>query len=205
MTDHLPFPIPESLRSYAEQFSNQPERSIDRLRSFLKKRGQDAVGHMLLAWMYLQNGQQENAISAAMKAKRYAPGSPFLEHYIFFLLHPDQFEATLPDILEAQKESKKSNAQISADLEKIIHKLSEKRGTVVNNPDESPMSEEEDLSKRTSYIQDLATETLANIYQKHGKFQEAIRVYGMLKQTIPERADEFETKISELRRQMENE
>lgn len=159
---------------------------------------------MLLAWLYLKNGERENAISTAMKAKRYAPGSPFLEHYLFFLLHPDQFEATLPDAVEAQHECKKSNAQISADLEKIIHKLSEKRGAVVNDPDESPMSEDEDLSKKTSYIQDLATETLANIYTKHGKLQEAIRVYGMLKQSIPERADEFEERINELRRQMEN-
>ena len=199
----LPFTLPGSLNSYLEQFPEQPDRSIERLRSFLKKRGQDAIGHMLLAWLLHINGNKSEALETATQARHFAPGSPLLENYLFFILHPDGFNAALPDLSAQQDNSTQTPTRITADLEKIIHKLTEKRGAAVKDPDESPMSEDEDLSKKTSYIQDLATETLASIYHKQGKLQDAIRVYGLLKSSMPGRADEFEQKINELRAQME--
>lgn len=201
----LPFSLPESLSSYLEQFPDQPDHVIERLRAFLKKRGQDAVGFMLLAWLYFRNDQKDLALTTALQAKRFAPGSPLLEHFHFFLLHPDHFEADLPDKPSSGKTSTpKPQGEISADLEKLINRLSETTGSTIQEPDESPLSEEEDLSKKTSKVQDIATQTLASIYERQGKLDEAITIYEQLKENRPERAAEFDAEIQSLRSRLQN-
>ncbi len=200
----LPFSLPESLSSYLEQFPDQPDRVIERLRSFLRKRGQDAVGHMLLAWLYYRNDQKDQALKTALMAKRFAPGSPLLEHFHFFLLHPDHFNADIPDKPDIKSgTSSKGQSEISADLETLINRLSETKGSTIEEPDESPLDDSEDLSKKNSQIQDIATQTLASIYERQGKLKEAITIYEQLKESRPERAAEFDAEIQSLKSRVE--
>lgn len=199
----FPFSLPESLSSYLNQFPDQPERVLERLRSFLKKRGQDAVGYMLLAWLYFKNGEKDRALTTALQAKRYAPGSPLLEHFHYFLLHPDGFDAEIPDKAGVNRSAPDSQSEVSFDLEKLINRLSETSGSTIKEPDESPLSEEEDLSKKTTQIQDIATQTLASIYERQGKLEEAITIYEQLKINRPERAAEFDEEIKSLKARLD--
>ncbi|MDI6402993.1 hypothetical protein QLX67_13380, partial [Balneolaceae bacterium ANBcel3] len=84
----LPFEIPESLQPYISQFESDPESGIANLKAHIKKRGMDAVGFSLLAWLCQENGNQEDALKYALKAKVCAPGSPFIEYLHYFLIHP---------------------------------------------------------------------------------------------------------------------
>lgn len=93
----LPFDLPKSLVSYAEHFEEAPLKAISRLEHQLGKRGPDAVGYFLLAWFYHLRNRNEEAVEQALKAKIYAPGSPFLDKLHYYLVHPNTFDAWTPE------------------------------------------------------------------------------------------------------------
>src|SRR5699024_7434783 len=120
----LPFDIPQSLASYAEHFEEHPQKATERLEKQLAKRGPDAVGYLLLAWFFFRQDKRERAIELAIKARIFAPGSPFLQKFHYYLSHPDLFDAWTPDARAASAtESIDRNGPI-LDLDSLIEKLS---------------------------------------------------------------------------------
>ncbi len=196
----IPFNIPKSLSSYAEQFDDDPEKVISKLHRQVKKRGYDAVGHFLLAWFYHQVEQNDKALQHALIAKTYAPGSPLMEHLHYFLLHPEKFHASIPKQGKKEKAQKHWTAKTSPKLylDKLIEMLSEVESKKIKIPDQEDPNPV-DLSKSSESIDDIATETLARIHESQGKTKEAIATYQSLIRKKPEKKEEFEAKIKELK------
>lgn len=197
----FPFNIPRSLSSYVERFEEDPAKITGKLRLHLKKRGPDAVGHFLLAWFYYLQDKQSDAIREALKAKTFAPGSPLMEHLHYFLVHPERFEAAVPDrsFSSDQKimQQGKRTSQI-LDLDRLIELLEEVESQRIRIP-EGDEGEQIDLSKNSVDVDDLVSETLAKIHVMQGKKKEAIRMYEKLIKVKPEKAEEFETQIKQLK------
>lgn len=202
----LPFDIPKSLASYVEQFDEDPNKATARLEEQLKKRGPDAVGHFLLAWFYHIMDMNEEAIEHALKAKIYAPGSPFFGKLHYYLAHPNTFEAWEPQIHVSAKTPATGDRQEPGpvlDLDALIEKLSEvesKRIKVmpelsgISSSPARPATEEEDN------VDDIASETLASIHETQGKTEAAIQTYKRLKQLNKEKKDFYKQQITRLRR-----
>ena len=202
--DTLPFEIPQSLVSYVEQFESHPQEAIERLEKQLHRRGSDAVGHFLMSWFFFNLGDNEQAISYALKAKTFAPGSPFFEYLHYFLIHPEKFEAWIP--ADGHRDSNQRptlnlNVDIIHDLENLIRRLSEaenKKITFDTNESDNNM----DLSVDSQSVDNIASETLADIYTNQGKFEEAIKMYHLLISADPSKKSYYENQIKTLEKQL---
>jgi hypothetical protein len=195
----LPFTIPPSLNSYVEQFDTDPVRMTRKLERQVAKRDPDAVGHFLLAWFHHVQGSQNKATAEALKAKTYAPGSPLMEHLHYFLLHPEQFEAKIP---QSGKKGKKVLVQGSRtaqilDLDRLIELLEAVESQRVNYSYEEVS--DEDLSEDSSDVAEIISETLAKIHEAQGNKKEAIHMYERLVIVNEEKADTYTSKIEELK------
>lgn len=175
------FQIPKSYHSYLEQFESDPERAIERLKSRVEKRQSGAVGYFFLAWLHLKNQNKEQAIESALKAKVLAPGSRFMEKLPYFVQHPHSFSAWQPK--ETKTETKKRIQFIDhghpiQDLDLLITKLSsiEKKRFNENNQ----QNDQQDLSKLSTDVEDIVTETLAIIQEKQNNLTAAIKTYKRL-------------------------
>lgn len=200
--DQLPFEIPKSLMSYVEEYQIDPDTAIKKLKKQLHRRGPDAVGHFLMAWFYFNLGKKGKAIQYALKAKTFAPGSPFFDYVHYFMIHPKQFDAWIPDETHKyeQHNSFIVNTDIIHDLENLIRKLSEsehKRITI--NPETA--TEDSDLSIDSSAVDDIASDTLASIYAKQGKVDQALHLYRILSTINPEKKDFYANQIRTLKEQ----
>lgn len=197
----LPFEIPKSLSSYAEHFEDEPDKAIERLKKQLQKRGPDAVGHFLLAWFYHLEGRNEQAIEEALKARIFAPGSPFFQKLHYYLSHPQTLEAWTPDTTTTT--SQKSSKAISEpgpilNLDSLIQKLSAveshrirpKLGEQEQEPEQKPISDD---------VDDIVSETLADIHEKQGKTEAAIRTYKRLKKLNKEKEEHYSAQIKRLK------
>jgi len=198
---NFPFVLPKSLHSYLETFPNDPAKTTDRLEQQLKKRGYDAVGYFLLSWFYIQQENKVKAIENALIAKTFAPGSPFLEYVHYFFVHPDQFEANIPQ--NVHRDSKKRNKSISAanfllDLESLISKLSqvESHKITIHQEKMEEIGDSIDLSQVSIDIDDIASETLAKIHALQGHKVEAINIYRRLIIKEPSKKAHFESQIA---------
>jgi tetratricopeptide (TPR) repeat protein len=163
------------------------------------KRDPDAVGHFLLAWFHHVQGNQNKAIAEALKAKTYAPGSPLMEHLHYFLLHPEQFEAKIP---QSGKKGRKVLVQGSRtaqilDLDRLIELLEAVESQRVNYSYEEVS--DEDLSEDSSDVAEIISETLAKIHEAQGNKKEAIHMYERLVIVNEEKADTYTSKIEELK------
>jgi tetratricopeptide (TPR) repeat protein len=197
----LPFDIPDSLKSYVITYQESPAKGIANLENYLSKRRIDAVGYFLLAVLYQSAGRANEAIMAASRARTLAPGSKTMEHLHYFLTHPDGFEAWVPDTNPIPKVESKSRKQersnISIDLETLISKLTNSTTTRIK-------FNEDDQGDETSFLTDggeaeeLATPTLAIIYEKQGKIDEAIKVYQNLAKARPGEAKKYMSHIERL-------
>lgn len=198
----LPFNIPKSLSSYVEKFEDNPEKITLKLRKHLKKRGPDAVGHFLLSWFYYLQNKNEQAILEALKAKTYAPGSPLMEHLHYFLVHPEKFEAAIPahsytsTSLKLQQGSRTSPI---LDLDRLIQLLEEVESSRIRIPGDDEPYDDSDLSEEAEKIDDVISETLANIHAKQGRKKEAISMFERLKEKKPDRVDHYEEQIQQLK------
>jgi tetratricopeptide (TPR) repeat protein len=198
----LPFKIPKSLASYAEHFDKEPIEAIKRLKKQLKKRGPDAVGHFLLSWFYHLEGMDDQAVDEALKARIFAPGSPFFEKLHYYLSHPNTFEAWTPDSEAAS--TTKSTKSIDEpgpvlNLDSLIQKLSSVESTRIR-PDEK--TEPEDTSNKNVMeddVDDIVSDTLAQIHERQGKLDAAIRSYERLKKMRPEKSEEYQEEIMRLK------
>lgn len=198
----LPFNIPKSLSSYVEKFEDNPEKITLKLRKHLKKRGPDAVGHFLLSWFYYLQNKNEQAISEALKSKTYAPGSPLMEHLHYFLVHPEKFEAAIPThsytstSLKLQQGSRTSPI---LDLDRLIQLLEEVESSRIRIPGDDEPFDDSDLGKEAEKIDDVISETLANIHARQGRKKEAISMFERLKEKKPDRVAHYEEQIRVLK------
>ncbi len=199
----LPFEIPQSLSTYLTQFENDPEKGIANLEAFLRKRGMDAVGYFLLSWLYHKNQQQDEAIHYALKAKCSAPGSPFFQHLHYFLIHPDHFEAWKPfasDTAAGEEVETGPASQTALNLDQIIEQLGEaENNRITITPD---FDDDRNLGEKSEMVGDIASETLAMIYEKQKKYSDALRTFNKLIKTRPHKADFYQQEIERIRREM---
>jgi len=197
----LPFEIPKSLTSYAEHFEDEPIKATKRLKKQLKKRGPDAVGHFLLAWFYHLEGMNEQAVDEALKARIFAPGSPFFQKLHYYLSHPQAFEAWTPERVPRSNNtpSISSNRGPVLDLDNLIQRLSNMESKRIK-PDEDAVADGEPSKKadKTDDVDDIVSETLAKIHEQQGKLDAAIRAYSQLKNVRQENADHYQEQINRL-------
>ncbi|MBN2733031.1 MAG: hypothetical protein JXR26_11430 [Balneolaceae bacterium] len=199
----LPFDIPASLASYLEQYDSAPEKTTNRLEKQLQKRGADAVGHLVLAWFYHQQEKHQQAVDAALKAKLFAPGSPFFERLHYFFSHPQLFNAWCNHKDSAGSTTNAydfSQTGPILDLDQLIKKLSKVESTRIKfNPD-APSGDSSPASDESDNIDDIVSETLANIHEQQGKIDEAINVYQRLKVNNKEKKTFYNKQIKRLKK-----
>lgn len=200
--ENIPFEIPGSLKTYVDQFEKDPDSAIDKLDKQLAKRGPDAVGHILMAWFHYLQGHHDEAVRYAYKAKIYAPGSPFLEYIHYNFSHPENFKAWMPETgFTEEKESVtyQVNLDLIHDLDTLINRLGDTEHSKINL-DANIKTDDIDLSDSSSQVDDIASETLASIYTKQGKIEEAIDAYRKLCERNPEKKAEYEKEIERLKK-----
>jgi tetratricopeptide (TPR) repeat protein len=198
----LPFNIPKSLYSYVETFEDDPEKVTQKLKRHLKRRGPDAVGHFLLSWFYHLQDKQKEAIQQALKAKTYAPGSPLMEHLHYFLVHPEKFDAAIPEQSYKSNSIKLQQASLTSpvlDLDRLIAMLEEVESQRIQIPAEDEPFNDSDLSKDAEDIDDLASETLAKIHSQQGRKTEAIQMYERLMEKNGDKASHYKKQINKLK------
>lgn len=201
-----PFKIPPSLNTFVEQFEADPQKSTDRLEAHLKKRGLDAAGYFVLACLYHKQGIDVLARENAQKAKNYAPGSPLFENLHYYLLHPESFNASIPRQPKNSDESFQKNdyADFDLNLDSLISKLSAADSLKVELPPDEAAGDK-DLSIPAQMVSDLASETLALIYEKQGKFKQAIEALKTMQKVKPKMNDKYQTDIDRLKKLLEDE
>lgn len=198
----LPFEIPKSLSSYAEHFDDDPIKATTRLKKQLKKRGPDAVGHFLLAWFYHLKGMDDQAVDEALKARIFAPGSPFFQKLHYYLSHPKAFEAWTPErSTSAQKDTSTSVDEPGPvlDLDSLIQKLSAVESGRIETGDKKQSQEDSDQkAPKDEDVDDIVSETLAQIHEKQGKYDAAIRAYEQLKKIKKDKEEHYTEQINRL-------
>lgn len=198
----LPFKIPKSLASYAEHFDKEPIEATKRLKKQLKKRGPDAVGHFLLAWFYHLEGMDDQAVDEAVKARIFAPGSPFFEKLHYYLSHPNTFEAWTPDSekIPSKKDSQSINEPGPVlNLDSLIQKLSsvESKRIRPDKKEETKGKNKQNIS--ADDVDDIVSATLAKIHERQGKLDAAIRTYERLKELRPSKKEQYQKEIIRLK------
>lgn len=195
----FPFTIPQSFSSYAEQFEHHPEKTIGRLEQQLKKQGPNAVGYFLLAWFHHLRDRREEAVRYAHRARIHAPGSPFFRKLHYYLSHPKQFEAWTP-----QEEWNHSRARIRdagsqapvMDLDRLIDRLSRVETRRIR-PGKRSKNLPAPIS-RAGNVEDIISDTLADIHASQGKIELAIQTYRRLKDRNSEKEAYYREKIERL-------
>lgn len=180
----FPYPLPPSLKSYAEAFTSDQEKTIKRLRNLLKKRAYDAVGFFLLSWMYRQYGDLDSAEDVANSVRCFVSGSPLLSNASYVLQSPDFPEVVVYDKNHREtfrhEESLESTYAVN-DLDSLITQLSSASGIRFSN--DEAIDPEADLSEHSISVDEIVSETLANIALSQGNHQEAARLFGLLAQS----------------------
>jgi tetratricopeptide (TPR) repeat protein len=206
----IPFAIPESLASYAVQYASSPDKTIHRLRKQLKKRGADPVGYFLLGWFYHRKGLNQKAIDCALKAKNFAPGSPFFERLHYFFTHPKLFDAwQLYDgptlVREDHADAGYRTPGPVLELDTLIKKLSDATAKRIKNKDLPPSDSGNYLSSNFDDVDDIVSETLAEIHEKQGKTEAAIQTYKRLMEYDDKKRDYYIVQIARLEKMKESE
>jgi len=136
---------------------------------------------------------------AASRARALAPGSHLLEHLHYFLSHPDGFKAWVPqqpDVARASVRSHPSASTLSVDLDVLISRLTRAGSKRIEvSTERKSVSRGED----DKVLSDLATPTLAGIYEAQLKFEEAIAVYERLIAMRPSQKGIYENEIERIR------
>ncbi len=198
----LPFKIPKSLASYAEHFDKEPIEATKRLQKQLKKRGPDAVGYFLLAWFYHLEGMDDQAVDEALKARIFAPGSPFFEKLHYYLSHPNTFEAWTPDseTVASQKNTQSVHEPGPVlNLDSLIQKLASVESKRIR-PKKNEGSQEKNKKKVSAdNVDDIVSKTLAQIHERQGKLDAAIRTYERLIELRPNQREQYQEEIIRLK------
>lgn len=205
--DLQPNQIPKSYQSYLETFEDDPDAAIDRLKNRVEKRNAGAVGYFFLAWLYLKNGDKENALEASIQAKIMAPGSRLMSRLHYYISHPQSFKAWEPS--KHRKPFQRDHHSYDHshpihDLDGLIAKLSSVESRRIR-PDMETEEDKRDLSEKSSDVDDIVTETLAVIHEKQKNYPAAISTYERLKVVNESKSDYFDEQISRLKSKLEEE
>lgn len=201
----FPFDIPKSLSTYVEQFDEDPIKVTTKLKNQLNRRGADAVGYFLLAWFYHLKGMKDQAVENALAAKIYAPGSPLMEKLHYYLSHPDTFKAWIPDSETAspsQKYHVGEGPEPVLNLDHLIERLSSVESGPVGSSDggSDSFTPSFQFDADALDVDDIASETLANIHEIQGKTEAAIRTYKRLKKLNKDKKEFYKEQISRLKK-----
>lgn len=196
----LPFNIPQSLLPYAEYFTKDKKKAILRLKNHLKKRGPDAVGYFLLAWFYHLSDDAKSAAETALRAKTYAAGSPLMQHLHYFLVHPELFEAVVPEKHFSSSDRLLRADRLSPllDLDALIAMLESVEAKRIEYISADEPSDKTDLSKQGNNIDDIASETLAKIHLGQGNKKEAVKIYERLMEMNEDKKDRYQAEIDKI-------
>lgn len=196
--DLKPFEIPESYQSYLAKFESNPEEAISRLETHIEKRNTGAVGYFFLAWLFFKNDQKQKALDAALQAKMRAPGSDFFERLHYFISHPRAFEAWQPDAPKqyTRREADSETSHPIKNLDSLINKLSKTENKRIKLKENE--QDDQDLSEKSSDVDDIVTETLAVIHEKQKNFLAAIATYKKLIKSHPGRSDHYKKEIKRI-------
>ena len=200
----LPEHIPPSYQSYVDLFESDPSAATEKLQNHIKKRGNDAVGYYLLAWFLHKQGFKKEAVQNAWKAKLYAPGSPLLEQFHYFLAHPKSLNAWKPEgqasgFQKRFHETDRSHPVM--DLDNLIDKLSSVESTRIKAK-EGKEEPGPDLAEESSNVDDIVSETLAAIYEKQGNLEAALSAYQKLAGMNGEKKGYFEEQVNRVKGMM---
>ena len=198
----FPFILPESLAGYLESFDRDNQKAIKSLKSHLKRRGPDAVGYFLLAWLHHLKNDQDNCNLYALKAKCFAPGSDFFENLPYYFSHPDLFNAWKPNknISAESSRGQESSQGYYVDVDSLITRLE----SVSRTKQTIELSEINDKEESTESKGDyLATPTLALIYTKQKHYEKAIQVYTRLASKNSSNKKEYLKEIEKLKQLIE--
>lgn len=200
--NNFPFHLPDSLVSYAIQFESSPHKAINRLKLQLDKRGPDPVGYFLLGWFYHRQNEKQQAIDCAFKAKNLASGSPFLKNIHYFFTHPDVFEAWQlhpePPILKQNAVLSPSSYESVQQLDLLIEKLANFEDKQMNANLSGSKNKESSVSIANE-LDDIASDTLAEIHQTQGEIDAAIEVYQKLTKSNKSKKKYYNEKIAKLK------
>ena len=122
-----------------------------------------------------------------------------MEHLHYYLLHPEQFNAKIPEISKIGRKvlvQGSRSAQI-LDLDRLIELLEAVESQRLNYSYEEVS--DEDLSQNSSDVAEIISETLARIHEAQGNKKEAIHMYERLVTVNEEKADTYTSKIEELK------
>jgi len=206
----LPFDIPKSLASYAEHFENDPIKATTRLKKQLKKRGPDAVGHFLLAWFYHLKGMDDQAVEEALRARIFAPGSPFFRKLHYYLSHPKAFEAWTPEQPRPSESKSTSSTEEPGpvlNLDTLIQRLSAVESERIQPKEQSQkkLSQKSSDEDEANNVDDIVSETLAKIHEQQGKRKAAIQTYRRLKEINGDKSEHYQSQIERLEKLAEDE
>lgn len=218
--NNFPFDLPDSLKSHLELFQKNQDKAIYMLERHLTRRGNDAVGYFLLGWFYLMQEKKEQALQCAVKARSYAPGSPFFMHLPYYFQHPALFDAWLPQSynnpaaapsLAYRRENPSSSFFV--DIDSLISRLSRRQRTAsgadskyektARIPGPSPQSARATATDDAPHFprrKHMGTRTLALIYEQQKEYQKAIGVYKQLRDNSQDPAEQarFDADIARL-------
>ncbi|NBC28299.1 MAG: hypothetical protein GVY08_15670 [Bacteroidetes bacterium] len=198
--------VPESYKIYVDQFEDDPQGTLHKLKAHVKRRNSGAVGYYLLALLSQKAGQNERAVEFAVTAKLLAPGSRFFSRLPYYMEHPDQFNAWLPEsytAAEPPKSSRKTNSNHPIeDLDMLISRLSGAETKRIRISENTP--NDEDLSKKSEDVNDIVTETLAIIHEKQGNYDAAKNVYKQLRLANKSKRRYYERQILRLEQLQKN-
>jgi tetratricopeptide (TPR) repeat protein len=200
-----PFEIPESYQSYLTKFETDPKEAISRLEAHIEKRNTGAVGYFFLAWLYLKNEQKQEALDAALQAKIRAPGSDFFERLHYYISHPKAFDAWQPTPVNRtglHREREDEPSHPIHNLDSLINKLSDAENSRIKLKEKE--EEGQDLSEKSSDVDDIVTETLAVIHEKQKNFLAAIDTYKKLIKNHPKRQDHYKKEIKRIQKLKED-
>lgn len=196
----FPLKLPPSLHSYVEAFEKDPEKAMGRLENQIKRRGQDPLGTMLLAWFNLKYGNSEQALVLAHKVRCQVSGSPLLSvlpYALFDPAFPDVKTGNLYQNSEVPEQSFLSLGSYAVgNLDTLIDQLSTQQSIQVE-PGHS-LDEHSDLSARSAEVEEIVTETLARITEAQGNLEEAAKMYRRLAVLYPEKAKSYKKQAKSL-------
>lgn len=196
--DKIPFDIPESLNSYLVTSKESPEKGISNLEKYVAKRRSDAIGYFLLAILYQRNNEKDKAKRAASNARSLAPGSELMENLHYYLSHPKGFDAWTPKANRFYPDKSGENGAvntISLDLETLISRLTRATQKRIKIVEESGTPV---FNEKAEGVEQLATPTLALIFEKQGKYDEALAIYKKLIHSRPMDAERYQAQIERI-------
>jgi tetratricopeptide (TPR) repeat protein len=192
------FPVPPSLVAYVRLYDESPDKAIAKMEAAYQKRRSDPVLLAWLSWMWLEQGQQADALRYANLAMVQAPGSPVIAQLRYLCIHPDGFAALSPtwSVATASTASMSTDFGVPFDLDSLITKLSHagKRKITLSESTEPNV----DMAKESAKRGKIATHTLAIVHEKQGRYQEALDVYKQLLAAKPERESVYAEHIARI-------